>query len=328
HDLRTIMESQQCNLENPPSSPKVRIVGFHPSESPSSPKWTPKMSLRERRRSQQSFELMPATPEHESAALPTPSPKGSPWKVVPKTTISINEINMQAKLTVSTPMSVGKPVASPSGLSRAMSAHKAPSTDTTAPATPSKPGQSTLGPTITPVRASSFGNISVTRTASGDAWTQPAQQPKNTPRSRPAASGAQIFNDPEPSLTKETKKSLREIQEEEQALRIQADFERWWAQEEARVKAEEERQLAAAKAASRNPSGGYKRGKGGKPKKKSTKKAENAGTAATAGSPKAEKRSPATTAPSTAHATPAIPIVKPASGQVNAQTRGGRTRRK
>lgn len=56
------------------------------------------------------------------------------------------------------------------------------------------------------------------------------------------------------------KRSLKEIQEEEQARQAEADFLKWWAAEEERVKLEEQATLAALQTPPR-PQGKGKKGK-------------------------------------------------------------------
>ncbi|KIO26840.1 hypothetical protein M407DRAFT_23900 [Tulasnella calospora MUT 4182] len=259
-DLRTIMESQKAITDASPT-PNKRIVGFQvpgtPS-SPDSPKWVPKLSLRERRKSQQSLQLTPTVD-----AAPSTS---SPWKAVPKAAISIAESNIEARAAAS--QSAGSPptgpsASSPSGLAKAMQAYTSPGACSEGTPAKEKPGAPGMGPMINPIRLSSYSGISVTTKKGGDAWTgtQPSQQ---------RGKSATKQRIPEPAVSSdvfaENKKSLREIQEDE---RVAADFERWWAQEEARIKADEEATLAtiaaitAAGAEISNPKKGKPR-----PKKK------------------------------------------------------------
>ena len=60
------------------------------------------------------------------------------------------------------------------------------------------------------------------------------------------------------------KRSLKEIQEEEQARQVEEDFLKWWTAEEERVKLEEQAALAAVQTPPRNQGKGKKgKGKGG-----------------------------------------------------------------
>ncbi|KAG8892159.1 hypothetical protein FRC01_014316, partial [Tulasnella sp. 417] len=259
-DLRTIMESQKAMADASPT-PNKRIVGFQvpgtPS-SPDSPKWVPKLSLRERRKSQQSLQLTPATDTAPSS--------GSPWRAVPKAAISIAESNLEARAAASHP--VGSPPAvpaasSPSGLAKAMQAYSSSGAGSEGTPTKEKPGGPGMGPVINPIRLSSYSGISVTAKKGGDAWTgtQPSQQ-RGKSGTKQRTSEPAVQSD----VFTENKKSLREIQEDE---RVAADFERWWAQEEARLKAEEEATLAtiAAITAAEAEISSPKKGKA-RPKKK------------------------------------------------------------
>ncbi|KAG8904311.1 hypothetical protein FRC00_014103, partial [Tulasnella sp. 408] len=216
-DLRTIMSSQKAMADASPT-PNKRIVGFQvpgtPS-SPDSPKWMPKLSLRERRKSQQSLQLTPTTEAAPSS--------GSPWKAVPKAAISIAESNLEAR--AATSQSTGSPptgpVASPpSGLARAMQVYTSSGAGPEGTPTKEKPGAPGMGPVINPIRLSSFSGISVTTKKGGDAWTgtqsgQPRGKSATKQRASEPAAQSDVFT--------ENKKSLREIQEDE---RVAADFER------------------------------------------------------------------------------------------------------
>ncbi|KAG6857373.1 hypothetical protein H0H87_004733 [Tephrocybe sp. NHM501043] len=123
-----------------------------------------------------------------------------------------------------------------------------PSGPTAGPSTATVPG---LGPVITPTRqpvASSSGaassSSSIRRTSGGKAWTQPP--PSVVPPSKaPATVGMSLIAIQQLELDRlagevagKDRRSLREIQEEEQALQAEADFLAWWAEEEERVRLE------------------------------------------------------------------------------------------
>ena len=138
---------------------------------------------------------------------------------------------------------------------------------------------------------------------SGEAWTPKPET------SRHGSGGHRLQrSSTEPvEVVSTPKKSLRQIQEEERDRQIQADFERWWAAEEARVKAEEEAVLAAAKAASM---GGSPSGQGKPPRGKGKKK--HAPNSQPSGQDQGH-------APAEKQVTAAIPI-----GQPNGKRRGPR----
>ncbi|KAG8984218.1 hypothetical protein FRB94_006226 [Tulasnella sp. JGI-2019a] len=272
-DLRAIMESER---EKMPSTPS-RVVGFSiPGSSPSTsevPRWTPKASSIEKRKSQQSLELTPSV---------TPIEKTSPWKVLPKATVSMVSINAEAALersnaTQPPPSPSPQP---PSGLAKALSAHKPQSSrPTPAQSSSSQVPALGLGPVITPIRSVSTGSVPVTKKKKGlgsDAWTLPPPPP---PARAPCGSSASILDiqqqEQEELESVKVKKTLREIQEEEEERRVQEDFERWWAMEEERVKAEEEAMLTAAKAIS-SASGQMATIRGGRPGRGRSKKRTSA----------------------------------------------------
>ncbi|KAJ7709467.1 hypothetical protein B0H17DRAFT_1028081 [Mycena rosella] len=119
-----------------------------------------------------------------------------------------------------------------------------------APSTPPRqrgpqPPQPNLGPVFTPSRqptsrpaASSIRRVS----SNSKAWTQPPPAPVAAPSSA-AVSGMSLVAIQQLQLEQGTssgrdKRSLREIQEEEKARQAEADFLKWWAAEEERVKLE------------------------------------------------------------------------------------------
>ncbi|KAK7038072.1 hypothetical protein R3P38DRAFT_2904260 [Favolaschia claudopus] len=170
---------------------------------------------------------------------PAPSRTGSsPWKLPP------------ARPSPASPTH-SPPITPPTSLGRPQAAFPPPSAAAAPPTTPPRsrgplPPQPTLGPVIIPSRqpASRPAPSSIRRVSSGNkAWNQPPPVPVATP----PASGSgfsfvaiqQLQLEQGTSSGKE-KRSLREIQEEEQSRQAEEDFLKWWAAEEERVKAETE----------------------------------------------------------------------------------------
>ncbi|KAJ2921453.1 hypothetical protein H1R20_g15641, partial [Candolleomyces eurysporus] len=107
---------------------------------------------------------------------------------------------------------------------------------------------SLLGPVITPTKQSSKAGASI-RSASGKAWTIPPPEPVNphpdsisTSPTGGAMSFAAIQRAQEEHISagpsKDSKRSLRDIQQEEAEMQQEADFLKWWEEEEERVKKE------------------------------------------------------------------------------------------
>ncbi|TFY58443.1 hypothetical protein EVJ58_g6418 [Rhodofomes roseus] len=117
----------------------------------------------------------------------------------------------------------------------------------TQPPTPTKkPAASVgMGPTITPAKKpapAKHSPGSIRRVSSGSVWTLPPVQPvvqssTTTGMSFVAIQELQREQDRGPD---KDKRSLLQIQEEEQARQAEEDFLRWWTAEEARLKAEEQ----------------------------------------------------------------------------------------
>lgn len=309
------MESERQKIPVTPA----RVVGFSiPGSSPGAsdvPKWTPKASSIERRKSQQSIELTPDATQGTGSAG-----KGSPWKVLPNVTTSIASINAEALpptpiASKSTPTKSPESSAAllrPSGVAQSLGANSA----TKLPLRPapnhtsSQTGVSGLGPVITPVRSASTSNVPITTTrkkgAGAEAWTRPPPPPSVTPIHGPAPSILEIQRQEREELeAAKTKKGLREIQEEEEERRAREDFERWWAMEEEKVRGEEEALLAAAKAMSAASTGGRMGGRPGRgPTKKKTKHSGG-------GRPAANRDGVV----KSTEQTPAIPIGKPGASR-------------
>ncbi|KAH9930197.1 uncharacterized protein B0H18DRAFT_1083842 [Fomitopsis serialis] len=120
----------------------------------------------------------------------------------------------------------------------------APSTQ---PPTPTKKpaGPAGMGPIITPSKKAAPPKDSpgsIRRVSSGSVWTPPPVQPivqssTTTGMSFVAIQELQREQAREPA---KDKRSLLQIQEEEQARQAEEDFLRWWSAEEARLKAEEQ----------------------------------------------------------------------------------------
>ncbi|KAF8549155.1 hypothetical protein OG21DRAFT_1606575 [Imleria badia] len=114
------------------------------------------------------------------------------------------------------------------------------------------PSRPTMGPVITPVRqtphtpgsASTSTGGSSRKPSLGGAWTLPPVQPiaaPTVPSSTTTLSFAEIQRLQElqgTTSTSKDKRSLRDIQEEERARQQEADFLKWWAKEEERVRLE------------------------------------------------------------------------------------------
>ncbi|KAJ7085719.1 hypothetical protein B0H15DRAFT_846085 [Mycena belliarum] len=164
----------------------------------------------------------------------------SPWKlpVAPAPTFSTNS----------------PPITPSTSLNRTHDAFPPPSA---APLTPPRqrgpqppqPNLPNLGPVFTPARqpTSRPAASSIRRVSSiSKAWTQPPPAPAAAAPSSPTpVSGVSFVAIQQLQLEQGTssgrdKQSLREIQEEEKARQDEADFLKWWAAEEERVKLEAE----------------------------------------------------------------------------------------
>ncbi|KAA1470069.1 hypothetical protein DENSPDRAFT_797206 [Dentipellis sp. KUC8613] len=163
------------------------------------------------------------------------------------------------------PVPRASPAPEAAALPRIPSAPATPLRHTQSPATkaPQHPG---LGPVISPARQvpSSSKQPSINRRVSsfGNAWQPPPVQPvvqSSGPGGGPALSFAaiqQAQREQEAASGKDMR-SLKEIQEEERALQVEADFLKWWTAEEERLRQEEAAVQEAVHRASL----------GGKPKK-------------------------------------------------------------
>ncbi|KAF8810432.1 hypothetical protein BYT27DRAFT_7186506 [Phlegmacium glaucopus] len=100
-----------------------------------------------------------------------------------------------------------------------------------------------MGPVITPTRQlpSKSGSSSIRSASGGKVWTHPTPEPTVSP-TLPASVmsfvAIQYSQQEQLASPAKDKRSLREIQEEEQALEAEADFLKWWTAEEERVQEE------------------------------------------------------------------------------------------
>ncbi|KZT68694.1 hypothetical protein DAEQUDRAFT_757422 [Daedalea quercina L-15889] len=169
------------------------------------------------------------------------APSDSPWRIPQQVPVTPTKPPTGLPI-VPTPSSSGR--SDPSSVPRAAAAMPGtqPSTPTKKPAPIGQPG---MGPTITPSKKSAppkDSPASIRRVSSGSVWTLPPVQPvvqssTTTGMSFVAIQELQREQGREPV---KDKRSLRQIQEEEQARQVEADFLKWWAAEEARLKAEEQ----------------------------------------------------------------------------------------
>ncbi|KAI0831944.1 hypothetical protein BC628DRAFT_1350666 [Trametes gibbosa] len=124
------------------------------------------------------------------------------------------------------------------------------------PTTPRKPFAPGLGPVFSPTKQAPApsGPSSIRRVSSGSVWTPPPVQPvvqsSSTgtgagPRSAVSFAAIQLSQLEQDASPAKDRRSLVEIQEEERARQVEADFLRWWTAEEARLKEEEQAAVAA-----------------------------------------------------------------------------------
>ncbi|KAF8994964.1 hypothetical protein BDQ17DRAFT_1392318 [Cyathus striatus] len=178
-----------------------------------------------------SWNDVPRTPP---AASHVRAPGGSPWKTPAEAAAAKHSLP-------GTPVTPPRPRAPTSNISASK-----PAASTT-PQQPTLPG---LGPVITPTRQPSSKP-----TASTVRHPVIATSPPTAGMSFVAIQHSQLDQVPDPT---KDKRSLREIQEEEQARQAEADFMKWWHEEEERFQASATQR--------NNPRGGD--GRGGKPKGK------------------------------------------------------------
>lgn len=141
----------------------------------------------------------------------------------------------------------------------------------------SQPNASSLGPVFSPVRqVPSTSSLPGPRRVSntGAAWTlppvQPVVQPSVTESSSLSFAEIQQLQLLQGMPASKDKRSLVEIQEEERAIQLEADFMKWWAAEEARTRAEAhsapETQTQRATPSRSKNRGGKKRSSGARSK--------------------------------------------------------------
>ncbi|THH30426.1 hypothetical protein EUX98_g3763 [Antrodiella citrinella] len=197
-----------------------------------------------------------------SAILRTPS-GGSPWKVP-----SVTSPAFTLKTPPTTP--VMRPVRSKEDVTHALRLSQA-DTRQEPPASPRIPPS--MGPVFIPKKTTSSpskntpspGFRRVSSGISGSAWTLPPVQPivqpsitEGAPMSFAAIQQLQREQDAPPA---KDKRSLKQIQEEEQAKQVEEDFLKWWAAEEERARLEEAA-MAGTESASTEQRPKRERGKG------------------------------------------------------------------
>ncbi|KAH8833023.1 hypothetical protein DL96DRAFT_701738 [Flagelloscypha sp. PMI_526] len=230
------------------------------SDSPLGLKFSQRPSQRERKAQAGTSHLPPTLPPTAPPSTP-PRPAASPWRAIP----AAQPTSLSSPSTNLTPQST--------------SIHRPPL------ATPPRPSASgprhDLGPMLAPARQSpSRPKESIRRTASGGqkAWTSPPADPTPSSSSTQVSGGMSFIAIQQLQLEQENprqsdKRSLIEIQKEEAERQEEADFLKWWAEEEARVKLENDNLNAAVKASTSSNSRKKKRKGGGPPPGKSGERA-------------------------------------------------------
>ncbi|PSR72203.1 hypothetical protein PHLCEN_2v11910 [Hermanssonia centrifuga] len=210
--------------------PAARIPSI-PSEATNATTW---------RSPQRSEKPLPASTTNRP---PANSPSG-PWRssaAIPSSAAPVLAPAPQATLAVRSPPVKDKP-AEVSGLKTSSAVGPGGSSQ---PSTPQKPG---MGPMFSPSKQaatqSSTSSPGSSRRISGPsaAWTLPPVQP--VVQSSKSTSGISLVAIQQMQLEqdapmKKDKRSLKEIQEEEQARQVEEDFLIWWAAEEERLKLEQ-----------------------------------------------------------------------------------------
>jgi inhibitor of Bruton tyrosine kinase len=187
-----------------------------------------------------------ALPDALPRTAPGASPSGSPWKSVPAVPSMTN---------LGGPSPVPTPPMTPQ-MRATRSRDEVPNPGSgSGSKTPQRAG---MGPVFTPARQvvpKSTSSPAIRRASSNmSAWTLPPVQPSvqpamsSAPPSTPPRSGGMSFvaiqelqRELEASAGggRDKKRSLKEIQEEEQARQVEEDFLRWWADEEERLRLEQ-----------------------------------------------------------------------------------------
>ncbi|KIY64568.1 hypothetical protein CYLTODRAFT_401654 [Cylindrobasidium torrendii FP15055 ss-10] len=164
-------------------------------------------------------------------------------------------------------------------------------------------GRPDMGPVFVPTRQipQSSGSKgpqtpsrrSVSGTTSNKAWTRPPAEPVTPPPpSGIAMSFAEIQQSQEFRPVEKEKRTLLEIQEEEQARLVEQDFMKWWEEEEERVRLEQQREEQAIKASLREAKTGHKGG-GGARQRRAAHKGGPSVEGASNGAGKKKKKQPA-----------------------------------
>ncbi|KAI0750595.1 hypothetical protein BC629DRAFT_1684927 [Irpex lacteus] len=290
-DMKSIMAEAEVGKSSPSRTPIIR-----PSVLPaSSSNWRspPPQST-----------SSPATASASSSRGPT----GSPWK-------SLAAPASMANLSVSS-----SPVQTPPGTPLLKAARlgntqlqpspqRSGSKPTSASQVSSASQGPSMGPVISPSRQTSWKNtntVGVRRTSgSNAAWTLPPVQPvvqssaSTSGMSFAAIQQLQLEQDATPKVDK---RSLLEIQEEEQARQQEADFLRWWTAEEERMRSEQmavpvpPKRAQKPKVGRKEKSGSSKKDGGSKqdgPKKDGSTRVKQLGTQKPEGSePRVQEKNP------------------------------------
>ncbi|KAJ2916728.1 hypothetical protein MD484_g3726, partial [Candolleomyces efflorescens] len=232
-DMKTVMaEAEVSNRNNP--------MGGSPKYLPRKTSLDQRLQAPPQKGSPTNPFVTPSTPTKAASTARNPN---SPWRTtgdqVPSSPAGpsapspgIQAPAQSSGLSVTRPLGLGKPP-SHGQLPKGGSSEAFPSF---------------LGPVITPTKQPSKAGASI-RSASGKAWTIPPPEPLNPrPQPLPTASstgGGMSFADIQRAQeehsagpSKESRRSLREIQQEEAEIQQEADFMKWWDEEEERVKRE------------------------------------------------------------------------------------------
>ncbi|KAH8091681.1 hypothetical protein BXZ70DRAFT_952850 [Cristinia sonorae] len=201
-------------------------------------------------------------PPRPEAPVPQRTPSGgSPWRNPPPSHASSSTLQQTPPTTPTM-----RPVRSKEDV--------LPGARTTQREPPTPPRAQGMGPVFTPKKTCSPskptpspGFRRVSSGVSGSAWTLPPVQPivqsspfEDTPMSFAAIQELQREQDKTPV---KDKRSLKEIQEEEQARQVEEDFLKWWAAEEERMRVEQAGvSSSAGPPADRRAKGDKAKGKG------------------------------------------------------------------
>ncbi|KAF7985816.1 hypothetical protein HWV62_474 [Athelia sp. TMB] len=219
------------------------------SDVKSPPLYRSTVSERLPQRERRKLQTLNPTTVPDDLVLGPPRLSASPWKQNP-TPSPVAFSDLALPPASSTPPSTLQTAPTQADRKKRPEAGSTSSLPSTPPRTQSLPG---LGPVFSPsrqspsVKASPSGSRRVS--SSGAAWTLPPVEPvieSSTPLLTSGLSFVAIQQmqlDQGPTAVVD-KRSILQIQEEEQALQAEADFMKWWHAEEERVK-QEEAQIAA-----------------------------------------------------------------------------------